>query len=75
MRLIQLSCYSASICTVHSYKYDYDSRMIYDKKDTYKQVDETHNPVRFLRDPNELGKSPEKLLYDKSLEKMKCHNR
>lgn len=49
--------------------------MIYDKKDTYKQVDETHNPVRFFRDPNELGKSPEKLLYDKSLEKMKCHNR
>lgn len=27
----------------------------------------THNLVRFVRDPKELGKSPVKLLYDRSL--------
>lgn len=30
-------------------------------------ANKTHNLVRFVKDPKELGRSPMKLLYDKSL--------
>lgn len=33
------------------------------------QIEETNNLSRFLKEPNEHGRSPEKLLYERSLKK------
>lgn len=37
------------------------------------QTEETYNLSRFLKEPNEHGKSPEKLLYERSLKKGNYH--